>query len=424
MLASGLPLWVAELWPALAWFVIHFLWVGTLVWLVGIMARFALRRAGAEIRYLLAIVVFVGLIAGSGFAVALARSVETRDLLLLLPESASGSVIWIRSLLLSVLPVIWAGGTTICGTAMAAGVMGVGRLRRVAPLPASPVIAAAAEAVCRTLRVTQQVTVLVSDSVRLPIVLGIVRPVVLLPAAACLWSARQVEHILLHEIAHVRRHDNLVMLVQRLFESLLWFHPAVWSVSRWLDEEREYCCDELVLAVTDDAESYASSLIGLAVGQASRLSPASLSASAMGGPLDVRIRRILFREELTMSRFRLWEVIATAACCLLCGLARSWPATRSACQPACRRGGREQSEIWNLKSEIRHCEPRKQRTKRVPFCLRRRSSVRLERCECSRPEPPSALGDRNRRPASPIRRMRATRSRPGPRSLRMIWRNG
>ena len=68
-----------------------------------------------------------------------------------------------------------------------------------------------------------------------PSLLGIVRPLILLPPAALSgWSVEQLEMVLLHELAHLRRWDNLVNLLQRVLESLLFFHPVVWWLSGWV----------------------------------------------------------------------------------------------------------------------------------------------------------------------------------------------
>ena len=104
--------------------------------------------------------------------------------------------------------------------------------------------------------------------------------------------------VLLHELAHVRRWDNLVNLAQRIVESLLFFHPAVWLVSRQVRRDREECCDAAVIRHTNRPEAYATLLIDIAsrLRLSGQLSPAqSLTvASAMAShPLAGRIRRIL-----------------------------------------------------------------------------------------------------------------------------------
>ena len=97
--------------------------------------------------------------------------------------------------------------------------------------------------------ISRRVSVAVCDRIAAPILVGVFRPMILLPAAALTgWAPQQLEMVLLHELAHVRRYDNLVNLLQRVVESLLFFQPMVWIVSGWVRREREYGCDELVVA--------------------------------------------------------------------------------------------------------------------------------------------------------------------------------
>ena len=97
--------------------------------------------------------------------------------------------------------------------------------------------------------------------------------------------------VLLHELAHVRRWDNLVNLIQRLVESVLFFHPAVWIVSGWVRKEREHCCDEIVVRQTGKARAYVETLLTLSTPAAV---PVPRMAMAMArGHLVVRVRRIL-----------------------------------------------------------------------------------------------------------------------------------
>ena len=104
--------------------------------------------------------------------------------------------------------------------------------------------------------------VAICDRIAAPILVGVLRPMILLPAAALAgWDPQQLEMVLLHELAHVRRYDNLVNLLQRIVESLLFFQPMVWIVSGWVRREREHCCDELVVARTRRPQAYAEMLV-------------------------------------------------------------------------------------------------------------------------------------------------------------------
>ena len=102
---------------------------------------------------------------------------------------------------------------------------------------------------------------------------------------------------LLHELAHIRRHDNLVTLLQRLAESLLFFHPVTWWLSAWVSLERELCCDRLVVEHTGRPHDYARMLAALAgAGPGAQ----SMALAMAGRPLTTRIRRILDMEDRSM----------------------------------------------------------------------------------------------------------------------------
>ena len=85
-----------------------------------------------------------------------------------------------------------------------------------------------------------------SQQITVPKIIGLVRPTILLPAAAVIGlSTSELEMVLAHELAHIRRHDMWVNLLQRLAEAVLFFNPALWYLSRRTSSLREFCCDEL-----------------------------------------------------------------------------------------------------------------------------------------------------------------------------------
>src|SRR5207237_4946041 len=103
-----------------------------------------------------------------------------------------------------------------------------------------------------------------SALVDVPTVVGWLRPAILLPIAALAsLSPEQVEAILAHELAHIRRHDYAVNVLQTFAETLLFYHPAVWWVSKRIRVEREHCCDDVAVAVCGDAVCYAEALATL-----------------------------------------------------------------------------------------------------------------------------------------------------------------
>ena len=182
---------------------------------------------------------------------------------------------------------------------LATCVVGADRLRRSSRAIDSGPIVEACRRLIESLAITRRVTVAVCERIAAPVLVGIVRPVILLPPAALTgWSPDEIEMVLLHELAHVRRWDNLVNLAQRLVESLLFFHPIVWWVSGWVRREREACCDLVVVGRTNRPHAYAEMLVALAAQMPRSVLFHPTASSAMAaGPLRGRIRRILQLED-------------------------------------------------------------------------------------------------------------------------------
>ena len=126
------------------------------------------------------------------------------------------------------------------------------------------------------------------------LVLGWLKPVVLIPAAALLaLPPEALEALLAHELAHIRRGDFLANLVQTLAESILFYHPAVWWLSRCIRQEREHCCDDAAVQACGDPLLYASALVGLEELRTQPKLIPDLALAASGGKLMSRIQRLL-----------------------------------------------------------------------------------------------------------------------------------
>jgi beta-lactamase regulating signal transducer with metallopeptidase domain len=186
----------------------------------------------------------------------------------------------------------WLVGVALLSARLLGGWAAAIRLpRRGTSLP-SEVWRARLDRTAARLRVTRPVRLLASALVEAPTALGLLRPVILLPLSVfTALTAAEIEAILAHELAHIRRHDFLVNLLQSAAETLLFYHPAVWWVSHRIRVERENACDDLAVAATGDAALYARALVGLEESRGAA-SP-RLAVAATGGSLLRRVARIL-----------------------------------------------------------------------------------------------------------------------------------
>ena len=188
---------------------------------------------------------------------------------------------------------LWALGVLVLSLRLLGGWLRLRILVRRKLQPLSREMQAVLVSAARRLSVSRPVRGFISAMVEVPSTIGWLRPVILLPASALSGlSMQQIEAILAHELAHIRRHDYLVNLLQSIFEVVLFYHPAVWWVSRRIRQEREHCCDDLALALCPDAPAYARALATLEEHRTRRY---SLAPASQGGGLAARIRRILGR---------------------------------------------------------------------------------------------------------------------------------
>ncbi len=139
--------------------------------------------------------------------------------------------------------------------------------------------------------VSRPIVLLESALAEVPMMIGYLRPAILVPLGMLAGlPPEQVEAILLHELAHIRRADYIVNVVQGALEALLFYHPSVWWISKVIRAERENCCDDLVLAAQADPHAYATALLAIERNRSSAMQPA---LAATDGDLLRRIRRVL-----------------------------------------------------------------------------------------------------------------------------------
>ncbi|MEM7350711.1 MAG: M56 family metallopeptidase [Acidobacteriota bacterium] len=304
-----------------AWTLLHFLWQGALVAAVLAAALTALRRQGPQVRYAIALGALATLVAlplATGALLAArandAASSTTKLAAARLsgadgaPDNAKASTVagahqalatqagtayptYFRlEPLLPWLVGLWLIGVTALSCVQLGGWRRVRQLRKCGIGRVGKPLQATCDRLAERLAVRRSVKVLESALVRVPTVIGWLRPVILVPASALSGlSPRQLESILAHELAHVRRHDYLVNVLQVATETLLFYHPAVWWVSRQVRDLREHCCDDLAVAICGDRMVYARALAEL---EELRFAAPIFALGADGGALLGRIRRL------------------------------------------------------------------------------------------------------------------------------------
>ena len=220
----------------------------------------------------------------------------------------NGYILWLAPLCIR----MWLAGVLIFYVRGLAGWLAARRLRRTGVCCAAAAWQVRMDGLRGRLRLARPVVLLESCLAEVPVVLGYVRPVILLPVGMLSgMPVAQVEAILLHELAHIRRYDYVANLLQVYVEGLLFYHPAVWWISDVMRAERENCCDDVVVGATGGAFEYAKAL---AVLEARRAVPRAALA-ATGGGLVSRIQRLLGRPE---RRFASAMPLTTACTPTLC----------------------------------------------------------------------------------------------------------
>lgn len=184
----------------------------------------------------------------------------------------------------------WLAGVALLSLRPAAGFFALQRLRRKHAAPVSELIRARCLSLQNTLGVQRLIRYCESVELKAPAVVGWFRPVVFLPLCTISGlSVDQLDAIVAHELAHIKRLDAFVNLFQIAAETLLFYHPAVWWLSSRIRAERENCCDDVAIAVCGNAAAYARALASMAESHA----VPAMAMAANRSPLVARVARIL-----------------------------------------------------------------------------------------------------------------------------------
>jgi beta-lactamase regulating signal transducer with metallopeptidase domain/peptidoglycan/xylan/chitin deacetylase (PgdA/CDA1 family) len=246
------------------------------------------------------------------------------------------------------LVLLWLAGVAALASRFVGAWLIVLRLRRSAE-PVSERFEELLARVSEGLRVSRAVRLCRSALVEVPTVVGHLRPLILVPAAAFVGlTPRQLEAVLAHELAHVRRYDYAVNLLQTAAETLLFYHPAAWWLGRRVRAEREHACDDAAVEATGDVLLYARALAALEQLRGAHAAPA-LALAADGGSLMKRIQRLVNDERRAPSAPRPFAAAALVAALVCCGLAAQRSMATAGMVP-----------IWDIRSEAAAAAPRRE----------------------------------------------------------------
>ena len=282
---------LASLVPALGWVLLYFVWQGLIVGAVSAVLLWLLRHASARWRYAVcALALLLCLCIPTVHLLALLSGADASPSLLATaapPAWRAALQAWMPALVLA-----WSAGVGLMSLRLCLGLAWVGKLRRQA-VNAPAIWQARLDALAQRMGLQRRLPLKLHAGLASPVTVGFWRPVILLPAA--LLSGMPVallEALLAHELAHVRRWDYLVNLLQSVVEALLFFHPVVWWLSARMRAEREQVADALAAQALQDPQQLATALHALSL-HAAAPQHSGLLMSARGGALLTRIERLM-----------------------------------------------------------------------------------------------------------------------------------
>lgn len=303
----------------LGWTLVHFCWQATAIALLYRIVDIALRRSRSDVRYALALIALMSMLGAAFVTLAyeglqVAHRAESpagalgdfqaeirSDLAMVQAAgvaavSQSGEHFSWMDLLVRAMPwldAMWLAGVLVLSIRTAGGWYVIRRLRGNGIVAVPAEIGEMFVRLCGRVGVRKKIDLYISERISGPLAMGVLRSVILLPVSALTHlSPGQLEVVLAHELAHIRRGDYVWNMVQTVVETLFFFHPAVWWVSNSLRQQRELCCDDAALAYCADPIVYATALLCLEEQRGSKLRLAMALDGHQSG-LKIRIVRIL-----------------------------------------------------------------------------------------------------------------------------------
>ncbi|MCB2222352.1 MAG: M48 family metalloprotease [Bacteroidetes bacterium] len=271
----------------IGWTLIHSLWQISLIGIIVKISLWLLRRQSAEIRYHVLLAGIISIILAFGFTFHKVYQEPTADSTItepslsiisneasrLLPATGSGVMAYDQTLIehgkallqrnIPVISIFWILGFLFFSIRFVGGYWYLARLSKQAS-SASKKVVELTDNLRRRFNLQKYVQVLESASVKIPIALGYLKPVIILPTGlATAIPFNQLEAILAHELAHIKRNDFLVNLLKSLLEAIFFYHPVFWWIGQQLEHERELCCDDITIVMCGDKNSLQEALLNI-----------------------------------------------------------------------------------------------------------------------------------------------------------------
>jgi beta-lactamase regulating signal transducer with metallopeptidase domain len=304
-------------WEALGWTLIHFCWQAGAIALLYKLADLAMAKERTQARYVLALATLLGMLGASigtlAYEETMYRQTATfaatgisgakpslqiipRPLAVIdLPSAPRETAKLLASDVMPYLDFFWLVGVLCLSARTIGGWWLIRRLRHSALQKAPHTLRIGLDRIRLQMGVPRFVDLRISNRIAGPLTVGVIRPLILLPITALTsLSPEQLEVVLAHELAHIRRADYFWNILQTMIETLFFFHPAVWWISHRLREQRELCCDDIAVETCHDPAVYATALLRLEEQRKTHLHLAmALDGNQSRVSLRARILRIL-----------------------------------------------------------------------------------------------------------------------------------
>lgn len=323
---------LGHLLDSLGWAILHSLWQGTLAAIAVVTFRSITKDSQAALRYgfqvaclfacLAAFIITLGLYqfqSHTAHMTVLSSGSTMEQITAIFSESSDAAAVGTSNFFETLtfytpfLGILWCFGFILLAARYCGAFVITQRLRHVGTSDAPAEWQRRFETLVLNAGIRRRVKIYISSRVNGPLTLGFFKPIVLVPASFFAgMPAPQVEAILLHEIAHIRRHDYLINLFQTAIKTIFFFHPAVHYISRRIDNDREHACDDFAVSLTRDPQSLARGLAALRL----EFAPDTFALAADNGntPLVARLKRL---GNVNDTRRRPEHVLTSAATLIL-----------------------------------------------------------------------------------------------------------